>query len=307
MPGSALIGVDWGTSSFRAVLLAADGRVLDRRAGPHGILTVADRDFGAVLRTQIGKWLRAAPVPVLMSGMIGSRQGWLEASYVSCPVGLADVAAGLVPVPFQDADVRIMPGVETATATMRDVMRGEEVQVFGALTRSGAAEATFLLPGTHSKWVRAEEARITEFSTYMTGELFAACRDHTILGRLMAGGGGDLSAFARGVRDGARAGGPGALLNRLFGVRTAGLFGEIEGADLPDYLSGMLIGAEFADAGLKHSGPLQIIASDALAERYRDAAAEMGMAAEIGPSDAIVGGYLAVAEMGGLLPRSRGL
>jgi 2-keto-3-deoxy-galactonokinase len=90
-------------------------------------------------------------------------------------------------------------------------------------------------------------------------------------------------------------------------VRTAGLFGEIEGADLPDYLSGMLIGAEFADAGLKHSGPLQIIASDALSERYRDAAAEMGMAAEIVPSDAIVGGYLAVAEMGGLLPRSRGL
>ena len=302
MPDPVLIGVDWGTSSFRAMRLGAAGNVLERRAGPRGILTVTDGDFGAVLASQIGDWLRSDPVPVLMSGMIGSRQGWLEAPYLTCPAGLGDLASGLVPVAFAGADVRIVPGLEAATATMRDVMRGEETQVFGALARIGAEDGRFLLPGTHSKWVLARAGRIAEFATYMTGEIYAAARAHTILGRLMADGDATGTAFARGVREGARAGAPGALLNRLFGVRTAGLFGEIGGADLPDYLSGLLIGAEMADAGGQDSGPVHIVASDALAERYRAAAQELGMAAEIVPSDSIVEGYFAIGKLAGLLP-----
>src|SRR5687767_14391304 len=119
MPGqAALIGVDWGTSSFRAFLLGGGGAILDRRAGPHGIMCVADRDFAAVISEQVGGWLRERRVPLLMSGMIGSRQGWIEAPYLTCPVGLADLAAGLVRVPFEPADIRLVPGVETATATM---------------------------------------------------------------------------------------------------------------------------------------------------------------------------------------------
>lgn len=302
---AALIGVDWGTSAFRAFLLDGGGAILDRRSGPYGILAVADGDFGAVLSQQIGEWLTASPVPVLMSGMIGSRQGWIEAPYVSCPAGLADLAAGLARVPFAAADVRIAPGAETAAATMRDVMRGEETQVFGALARTGEAGGRFLLPGTHSKWVVAEGGRIASFSTYMTGEIFAACRAHTILGRLMEAGEPGGGSFERGVADGARTGGPGALLNRLFGVRTAGLFGEIAGADLSDYLSGLLIGAEIADAGYIDGGPVRIIASDVLAERYRRAAAELGIDAEIMPADCIVDGYLAIARAGGLLASSR--
>lgn len=299
---AALIGVDWGTSAFRAMRLDVAGGVLDRRSGQRGILTVTDGDFGAVLASQIGDWLSAHPVPVLMSGMIGSRQGWLEAPYLTCPAGLRDLASGLVQAPFEGADVRIVPGVAGATGTMRDVMRGEETQVFGALARLGAQDGRFLLPGTHSKWVLAQAGRIVGFSTYMTGEIYAACRSHTILGRLMADGEASGSAFASGVREGARTGGPGALLNRLFGVRTAGLFGEIAGADLPDYMSGLLIGAEIADAGLEDFGPVQIIASNALAERYRTAAEELGMTAEIAPADSIVDGYLAIAGLAGLLP-----
>ena len=121
---AALIGVDWGTSAFRAFLLDEAETVLDRRSGPHGILSVTNGDFAGVLQAQLGAWLGRS-VPVLMSGMIGSRQGWLEALYLTCPVGLADLAAGLVRVPFEPADIRLVPGVETATATMRDVMRGE--------------------------------------------------------------------------------------------------------------------------------------------------------------------------------------
>ena len=203
---AALIGVDWGTSNFRAFLLDAAGNVLDRRSGPHGILTVERRRLRRRAFAQIGDWLEADKPPVLMSGMIGSRQGWLEAPYLTCPAGIADLAAALVPVPFDAAKVHIVPGLEAATATMRDVMRGEETQVFGALARLGADGGRFLLPGTHSKWVLAEAGRITGFTTYMTGEIFAALREHTILGRLMAESAGDAASFARGVRDGARDG-----------------------------------------------------------------------------------------------------
>jgi 2-dehydro-3-deoxygalactonokinase len=301
MPGrAALIGVDWGTSSFRAFLLDAGGAILDRRAGPYGIMSVADGDFAAVISDQVGGWLRESRVPVLMSGMIGSRQGWLEAPYLTCPVGLADLAAGLVRVPFDAAEIRLVPGVETATATMRDVMRGEETQVFGTLARLGMESGRFLLPGTHSKWVQAEGGTIASFATYMTGEIYAAARAHTILGRLMQDGEASGASFARGVREGARAGTPGALLHRLFGVRTAGLFGEISAADLPDYLSGLLIGAEIGDAG-RQGGPVHIIASDALAERYRSGAAELGLRAETLPSDCILDGYMAIARLAGLV------
>jgi 2-dehydro-3-deoxygalactonokinase len=299
---AVLIGVDWGTSAFRAFLLDAEGGVLDRRAGSHGILTVTDGDFGRVLSSQVGDWLKARAVPILMSGMIGSRQGWIEAPYVPCPGGLADLAGGLVTVSLARTPIHVVPGMEVSSPSMRDVMRGEETQVFGALTTLGGADGgRFLLPGTHSKWVRVSGGRIMSFSTYMTGEIYAACRDHTILGRLMQDGESE-AAFARGVSDGARPGTPGALLHRLFGARTAGLFGEIPGSDLPDYLSGLLIGAEVFDAGLNDDTAVHIIASEALARRYRAAAAKLGLTTAVLDPDCVAAGHLAIARAARLLP-----
>jgi 2-dehydro-3-deoxygalactonokinase len=297
----ALIGVDWGTSAFRTLLIGGDGKILDRRSGPNGILTVKDGDFAGVLSGMIGAWLGESRVPVLMSGMIGSRQGWIETPYVTTPAGVADLAAALVPVKFDGAELCIVTGIETASATMRDVVRGEETQVFGALQELGAEGGRFLLPGTHSKWVLAEGARIVSFSTYMTGEIYAALRNHTILGRLMQDGGEAPAAFARGVNDGSRAGSPGALLNRLFGVRTAGLFGELSGADLPDYLSGLLIGAEIADASATVGGTVHVIASDQLAQRYRHAARALGIDVAVVPEDCVAAGHLAIARAAKLI------
>jgi 2-dehydro-3-deoxygalactonokinase len=297
---AALIGVDWGTSNFRAFLLDASGKILDRRSGPHGIMTVADQKFGQVLTARVGEWLSEGRLPILMSGMIGSRQGWVEATYVATPAGIGDLAAALAVVPFE-ADVRIVAGLTTLKNRVHDVIRGEETQVFGALAQLGIDSGRFLLPGTHSKWVTVESGRVTSFATYMTGEVFAAARDHTILGRLMQDGTPSGSAFLHGVSDGARPGSPGALLNRLFAVRTSGLFGEIAGPDLSDYLSGLLIGAELADQPTDNALPLHIIASDALAERYRMAAASLGIATEIVPSDCIADGYIAIARMAGLI------
>jgi 2-dehydro-3-deoxygalactonokinase len=300
MAQPALIGIDWGTSAFRAFLLDVDGTVLDRRSGQHGILSVRGGDYAGVLEAQIGAWLEESRAPVIMSGMIGSRQGWVETPYVTCPAEVGDLAAALVHVPFDLTEVRIIPGLETQTAHMRDVMRGEETQVFGALARIGGAGRRFLLPGTHSKWVTAGAGRIETFATYMTGEIYAACRGHTILGKLMTEARPGPAAIARGVREGAAPGMPGVLLHRLFGVRTAGLFGEIGGADLPDFLSGLLIGAELADAG-KAGDSVRIMASDQLAERYRKAAAELGIQSEVIDADCIIGGYVTIARLGGLI------
>ena len=140
MSDAALIGVDWGTSNFRAFLLDASGAILDRRSGPHGIMTVSDGTFRADARRRIGEWLSDGRLPILMSGMIGSRQGWVEAPYVATPLGIGDLAAGLARVPFDAAEVRIVPGLKTADDGAHDVIRGEETQVFGALTRLGIDE-----------------------------------------------------------------------------------------------------------------------------------------------------------------------
>lgn len=300
---AALIAVDWGTSAFRAYRLAPDGTVTDARASGDGILAVED-GFPQALRRNLDGWLAGDGVPVLLSGMIGSRQGWHETPYLSCPCSLSDLAAALVPVEAGGLDVRIVPGVRVQDSDRDDVMRGEEMQVLGALLRGEASDGRFLLPGTHSKWVTVAGQRITDLHTYMTGELYAACRHHTILGRLMADGPWAQAAFLRGVRDGAAEGRPGALLQRLFGVRTSGLFDRFAAAELPDYLSGLLIGAELGDAAGDRRMPATIVGASDLGRRYQLAAAELGIASRLCDADAVTGAYLAVARAAGLLQRT---
>ena len=89
-----LIAIDWGSSSFRAYLMSLDGEVLDEFASGDGIGSVAAGAYPATLKRLIGGWLDAHPsLPVIASGMVGSRQGWREAAYVKCPAGPSDVAA----------------------------------------------------------------------------------------------------------------------------------------------------------------------------------------------------------------------
>ena len=221
-----MIGVDWGTSSFRAFRLDAEGRVAERRAAPRGILAVEDGRFAEELLRQVGDWIAEGETRILMSGMIGSRQGWVEARYLACPAGPADIAGALVAVPFDGAKVLLVPGLtHTDAAGTPEVMRGEETQLAGVLGELGR-DGVACLPGSHSKWARIEAGRIAAFATYLSGEAFAALRGHTILGRMMKDGPTDMSAFDRGL---ARSGDPGHLLHHLFGVRTLGLFGQLAG------------------------------------------------------------------------------
>ncbi|HKS60847.1 MAG TPA: 2-dehydro-3-deoxygalactonokinase [Xanthobacteraceae bacterium] len=295
---STLIGLDWGTTSCRAYLIGADGKVLERVTDGPGILKVENEAFGAALDTMIGGW--DATLPIMLSGMIGSRQGWKEAPYARCPAGADDIAKALARIEHGGRTIALMPGLSTENDGMPDVMRGEETQIFGVLALSGRDDGLFLLPGTHSKWARVSGGGIVSFRTFMTGEVFGALKDHTILGRLMTAG-ADADGFARGVREGAAVGSAGALLNRMFATRTYGLMDRVPGAALSDYLSGLLIGAEVAEATRQTTGAVTIIASPALAQRYADALRLLGHHSTLAPDDCVSAGHFRIARAAGLI------
>lgn len=299
-----LIAVDWGTTNFRAYLADSGGIVLDEVEQPKGILAVKDGNFADVLRNAIGHWLKEhGPLTVIMSGMIGSRQGWVEAPYVRCPASVNDIAAALTTFDVEGiGPVHLVPGLDhLPPGEAPDVMRGEEAQIFGVITLNPVERATFVLPGTHAKWVTVESGSITGFSTYMTGEVYGALRSHTILGRLMKSGQSKGEGFLKGVEAARRQGASaGALLHQLFSVRTLGLFDLLQGEELPDYLSGLLIGAEIL-AAAQPGQTITIFGSDELTDRYGKAADALGLAWNRGPERSVVAGHVQIARAAGLL------
>ncbi len=296
-----LIALDWGTTSLRAALMAPDGKVLDRVASGDGIMAAAGRSFPDIFTAVAGPWLSRHPgIPALASGMIGSRQGWVEAPYARCPAGLAELAHGLAWVQAGETRLGIVPGLSWEET---DVMRGEETQIVGAL--AGLAEAggeggVFVLPGTHSKWAVVEGGQVVAFRTFMTGELFAVLRQNSILGRLMPDDATafDEAAFTGGCR---RAAG-GAILHALFSARTEGLFGRRGGDALPSYLSGLLVGEEVREAlALMPAEAVYLVGSSALAAPYGAALALHGVAHTVVDADAAFAGLHAVARAAGLV------
>jgi len=305
-----MIGVDWGTTSFRAFRIGRDGTIRDRRSAAKGIMNVPDGRFGDTLREEVGPWLAAGESQVLLSGMIGSRQGWKEASYLPCPAGAAELGAALVDVGFDWARVKLIPGLSGVDDSgVAEVMRGEETQVLGVppLLRDGGIAC---LPGTHSKWVRVEAGRIVSFTTHMTGEIFGALRGHTILGRMMLDGPADGLPFDAGL---ARAADPGGLLHHVFGVRALALAGRLSESDAPAYLSGILIGHEVraALAGTPSTGApstgapstggaagtvVQVIGAPELTALYAKAITACGGFAERHDGEAAARGLALIAE-----------
>lgn len=289
-----MIIVDWGTSSFRAFRISGDGAILDRRSSPRGIMHVKGGRFADTLRGEIGDWLKAGENRVLLAGMIGSRQGWKEAPYVQCPAGAAELSEGLVDVPFDGAQVKLVPGMNGADqAGVAEVMRGEETQVVGAMAAMNG-DGLACLPGTHSKWVRVEKGRIVRFTSHMTGEAFSALREHTILGRMMKDGAASDAAFTDGV---ARAAEPGGLLHHLFGVRTQTLFGKLAETDGASYLSGILIGHELrAELGHVQGETVHLIGAPELVVLYARAIAACGAKAVCLDAEASVRGLAIIGE-----------
>ncbi|TCT10574.1 2-keto-3-deoxygalactonate kinase [Tepidamorphus gemmatus] len=284
----ATVRIDWGTTNARAWACAADGSVVERRHAALGIRNVGAAGFRAAFDHLVEGWPVTA-VPVVMSGMVGSRQGWQEAPYAGCPASLDSLAAALIRLPEPET-ILIVPGVGRGGAGERhDVMRGEEVQCFGALAREDRADGLICLPGTHSKWVRMAEGRIVDFASAMTGEVFEVMSRHSILGALMAEavpGHDGGAAFRRGLD---RAGEAGGLLNHLFSARADALFGEIAADEIRDYLSGVLIGHEIREMPrlLGGSGEILVIADGPLPGRYRTAFAHLAIPARLLDAEAV--------------------
>jgi 2-dehydro-3-deoxygalactonokinase len=320
-----LISVDWGTTSLRCMLVDGNGAVLAHVKSDRGILKTDGQAFGDVLFSQIAPWLErfpaAARVSVLLSGMIGSRQGWREAAYLRCPASPQDLARNLLEIDtagtqLSGCDVRIVPGMDIADPTddrvLPDVMRGEETQVFGALLGAGLTDGVFVLPGTHSKWVLVEQGTIAKFHTFMTGEVYAALLDGTIIGRLAEDDVESDEGFALGVETATRANdwaGPGQLLNMVFTARSRVLHGELEPSAVRGYLSGMLIGAEIlsgSKAGMVVSGERQarsayVIGEDVLRDRYEKAARLLGVETKTATENPVPVAHLAIARLAGLV------
>ena len=256
-----MIAIDWGTTSFRAFRL--QGRqILDRIPAGPGILAIPPTGFPNALQTAIAPWLKAGERQILMAGMVGSRQGWVEAPYLACPADPRSLAEAAIHIPFEAADLRLIPGLSHTHGETPEVMRGEEVQIAGVLDRTGP-DALICLPGTHSKWATLQAGQITGFTTHMTGEAFAALRHHTILGRLMHDGPNHTAAFNHGVDRAANAGG---LLHHLFGVRTLGLFDRLPPDQAASYLSGLLIGHEIR--AVAPQKPVNLVGAPALCALY---------------------------------------
>jgi 2-dehydro-3-deoxygalactonokinase len=283
MKQTKLIALDWGTSSFRAYRLGDNGEVLEKRPLPWGIMnlpaTPGDLDpkagFNKAFEEACGDWLDAEPgTPVIAAGMVGSAQGWKEASYLEVPLSAADIGTQLTSVTTaRGTTLHIIPGMLERSA-LPNVIRGEETQVIGILDDGETADEILIgLPGTHSKWVYVQPTtqRITHFDTFMTGEVFAALSKHTILGRTMQVD-GDTSdaAFLRGAKVGGSDEGRAGILSNIFSSRTLGLIGELNGAEQAEYLSGLLIGHEIAAIRAKTDvkTPIILIGNDKLCQRY---------------------------------------
>jgi 2-dehydro-3-deoxygalactonokinase len=263
--------------------------VVDRRETAGGVLRVIDGRFADALRSSVGPWLADGERRILLCGMIGSRQGWQEARYVACPVGAADIAQALTSVDFDGAQVLLAPGLSDVDESgVPDVMRSEEMQILGAGIDDGIA----CLPGTHSKWVRIAGGRIMGFTTYMTGECFAALRDHTVLSRLIREAPTAPSAFDAGV---ARSAEPGGLLHHVFGVRTLGLAKRLSETEGASYLSGLLIGHEMRTA-LSPGTLVHVIGAAELSALYARAITACGGRATIGDEDAAAHGLALIGE-----------
>lgn len=298
---AGLIGLDWGTSSLRAYRLDA-GTVAEVRVRPWGIRQLPEGGFDAALAEVTAGW---PALPRLACGMVGSRNGWCEVPYLELPTDAVTLGRALhVFVAGDGRALHLVPGLRNPQGP--DVMRGEETQLFGAMARDPAlaAHATVVLPGTHSKWANVRDGAIVDFSTAMTGELFALLLRHSILNAGGDEGAPAPDAFARGVlaaRDSGAAGG----LSRLFSARALMLDGMLAPASVPDYLSGLLLGeelrAQIASGRFRIDAPIQLIGDAALCARYREAAAHFDLSFAQPWVDVVADGLWQLAVAAGLV------
>jgi 2-dehydro-3-deoxygalactonokinase len=285
------IAVDWGTTNRRAYRIDAAGTNAEEFEDSRGILAVGKGEFPqaiAEIRERLGD------LPLLLAGMIGSNRGWVEAPYVPCPAGIEALAQGIVWAGEREA---IVPGVSFVGANRADIMRGEEVQLLGAVTAKALPDDCVVChPGTHNKWVTVAGGRIESFRTVMTGELFNLLREHSILADLLGGQVRANEAFRAGAAHGLSRD---DLLSELFAIRARVLLGQGDRSECASYASGLLIGSDVR-IGLESSRFDEVIVMGRpdLTTLYAAAIDEAGKrASELDGEQSFLAGIVKIAEM----------
>jgi 2-dehydro-3-deoxygalactonokinase len=271
MGKAGYVAVDWGTSSFRLWLVDPAGDVLGERRSPEGMMAAAKLGFATVLQSHLAAVGATDDLPVIICGMAGARQGWVEAGYIDTPAHLATVLERAVSVPGATRDIRILPGIAQRNPDAPDVMRGEETQLLGALGLDATGDAVVCIPGTHSKWAVVKNGAVERFATFMTGELFSVVSRETILSHAVAGAeeAEDIGAFKSAVLAASHS--PALAANLLFQVRSSQLLFGGSAAAARERISGTLIGLELA-AGLtgdRPKGGITLVASGRLGQLYQ--------------------------------------
>jgi 2-dehydro-3-deoxygalactonokinase len=283
---AAFAAADWGTTRLRLWLIDADGGVLGEFRSDEGMATAAARGFATILEEGLAQLGAPPGLPVMVCGMAGARQGWVEAPYVALPADLSELAGRAIEVPGLPRRVLILPGLAAAASQeAADVMRGEETQLLGIADALGASPVTVVMPGTHCKWVACEGGVVTGFRTFMTGELFALLSRQSILRHATGDAAADPgdAAFAEAVR--AVIDDPSALASGLFGIRAAGLVFGTGQAPSASRLSGLLIGAEIA-AMRDRADRVVLLAQGVLGKLYAAALEAGGVGFETVDADA---------------------
>ncbi|MFN3276794.1 MAG: 2-dehydro-3-deoxygalactonokinase [Paracoccus hibiscisoli] len=280
------IAADWGTTNLR--LWAMSGRSpVEARNSDQGMASLTPDQFADVLAQATEGW---PAVPVIACGMVGSRQGWVEAPYaaVPCPATPRMVA---VPGDPGGRPVRIICGIRQDTPA--DVMRGEETQIAGLLALSPEFDGIACLPGTHTKWVRISAGEICNFKSFMTGEIFGLLAEQSVLRHSVGAGACDPTVFAGAVSDAMAR--PERGFAGLFQLRAESLLADLDPAEARARLSGTLIGWELAAARPWWLGcDLTIIGAPALSALYAEALTAQGLApARMSVADATLAGLAA--------------
>lgn len=273
--------VDWGTTSFRAWLLDDLGAAIGESRSDEGLAKAAEHGFERILEDHLGKLGAARNLPVIICGMAGSKQGWMEADYISCPARLSDLPSNAVAIPGKARAVRILPGIAQHDADDPDVMRGEETQLLGLGSKLDMGRHLICMPGTHCKWVIVEDGTVERFATWMTGELFNLMSTASILRHSVDAGAGKVLSgdpvFGQWVRRGTKE--PEAVFRHFFTIRAATLLGNLRKSHAAAALSGLLIGAEIS-SGLRWASegalPIRLVASGGLGQLYAGALAIAG-------------------------------
>jgi 2-dehydro-3-deoxygalactonokinase len=234
------IAVDWGTSNMRAWAMSASGSMLAQVTSDKGMGDLTPDQFEPALRDATAEW-QIEGIPIIACGMVGARQGWTEAQYAAVP---CPATPDGFTQPNSALDVHIIPGLMQAEPA--DVMRGEETQIAGFLSVNKNWDGVVCLPGTHTKWAHISADEVVSFQTFMTGDMFAAISDHTVLRHSVQSRDWDATAFDNGVSDAMAR--PERIAARLFSLRAEGLLNGMTNDTARARLSGLLIGAELAGA-----------------------------------------------------------